>query len=84
MLNTLESLELLAQELAPELSVDTSFAPVSSWALLRLLLPSHVSGSSRISWDVAALAREAVRNARKELRSIVLVCFEGWCLNMIS
>lgn len=30
MLNTLESLELLAQELAPELSVDTSFAPVSS------------------------------------------------------
>ena len=44
------------------------------------------SGSSRISWNVAALAREAVRNARKEPRSIVLaeVCFEGWCLNMIS
>lgn len=29
------------------------------------------SGPSRISWNVAALAREATRNARKGLRSMV-------------
>lgn len=39
-----------------------------------------VSGSSRISWNVAALAREAVRKARKELRSI----FEaGVCVGVV-